>query len=293
MSNTDKMRFYNAGRSVPKNAQKPFDNRRFTGTDINPMWRIKQLTEMFGPVGFGWYTEVTRQETVPADDGNVMAFVDINLYVKEGDTWSKPIFGTGGNMLKVKGRGDDDGFKKAYTDALSIACKALGIGADIWYSADAGINADYSSKYADRYTDAGTPSKPAATAPNETPATSAKPAQSANSAASMATDDQKEYIRQHANDDDYMTIMQDYGAELEALTYEDALREIRRIDDTNMRKPTCTRCGKPIGGKRLPDGTQMTPAEIVGKSKLTYGGVYCWDCMMILKRTKAKEEAEK
>lgn len=145
------MRLYEQGRSVPKNAQKAFSNGRFSGTDINPMWRIKKLTEMFGPVGFGWYTEVTRQEVIPADDGNVMAFVDINLFVKDGDTWSKPIFGTGGNTLKVKGKGDDDGFKKAYTDALSIACKALGIGADIWYSAD--VNADFSSKYASMYTE--------------------------------------------------------------------------------------------------------------------------------------------
>jgi hypothetical protein len=145
------MRLYEQGRSVPKNAQKAFSNGRFSGTDINPMWRIKKLTEMFGPVGFGWYTEVTRQEVIPADDGNVMAFVDINLFVKEGDTWSKPIFGTGGNTLKTKGKGDDDGFKKAYTDALSIACKALGIGADIWYSAD--VNADFSSKYASMYTE--------------------------------------------------------------------------------------------------------------------------------------------
>lgn len=145
------MRYYEQGRSVPKNAQKAFSNGRFSGTDINPMWRIKKLTEMFGPAGIGWYTEITRQDFIPVDDGNVMVFVDLNLYVKDGDTWSKPIFGTGGNTLKTKGKGDDDGFKKAYTDALSIACKALGIGADIWYGAD--VNNDPTSKYADRYSD--------------------------------------------------------------------------------------------------------------------------------------------
>ena len=100
----ENMRLYEQGRSVPKNAQKAFSTGRFSGTDINPMWRIKKLTEMFGPVGFGWYTEVTRQEVIPADDGNLMAFVDINLFVKDGDTWSKPIFGTGGNTLKAKGK---------------------------------------------------------------------------------------------------------------------------------------------------------------------------------------------
>ena len=148
---TNNMRHYDKARSVPANAQKPFSNGRFTGTDINPMWRIKMLTEMFGPAGIGWYTEVTRQEHIPVDDNNLLVFVDLNLYVKEGDTWSKPIFGTGGNALKLKGKGDDDGYKKAYTDALSIACKALGIGADIWYSADAGDNTDPTSKYSDMY----------------------------------------------------------------------------------------------------------------------------------------------
>ena len=127
----DNMRYYNKSRTVPQDALKAFSNGRFSGTDINPMWRIKILTEMFGPAGIGWYTEVLRQEVVPVDDGNLMVFVDINLYVREGDEWSKPIFGTGGNTLKLKGRGDDEGFKKAYTDAMSIACKALGIGADV------------------------------------------------------------------------------------------------------------------------------------------------------------------
>lgn len=152
----ENMRFYEQCRSVPVNATRPFDNGRFKGTDINPMWRIKKLTELFGPSGFGWYTEIIRQEVVHVDDNNIMVFVDINLYVKDGDTWSKPIFGTGGNILKFKGRGDDDGYKKAYTDALSIACKALGIGADVWYSADiaeSNKNTDPTSKYVDTYTD--------------------------------------------------------------------------------------------------------------------------------------------
>lgn len=147
----DNMWFYNQGREVPKNAQKAYSNGRFSGTDINPMWRIKKLTEMFGPAGIGWYTEVTRQDTIAVDDGNVMVFVDLNLFIKDGENWSKPIFGTGGNTLKTKGKGDDDGFKKAYTDALSIACKALGIGADVWYSADADSNYDPQSKYTDQY----------------------------------------------------------------------------------------------------------------------------------------------
>ena len=105
---SDNLRLYEQGRSVPRNAQKQFDTGRFKGTDINPMWRIKKLTEMFGPAGFGWYTEIVRQEHIPAGEDSMMVFVDINLYVKEGDTWSKPIFGSGGNTIKTKGKGDDE-----------------------------------------------------------------------------------------------------------------------------------------------------------------------------------------
>ena len=135
----DNLYIYEQVRSVPVEAQRPFTNGNFSGTDINPMWRIKKLTEMFGPVGFGWYTEVLSERAETYGD-TVMAIVDINLYVKIDGEWSKPIYGTGGNKLvsvtKNGSRPSDEGYKMAYTDALSIACKALGIGADIWYSAD-------------------------------------------------------------------------------------------------------------------------------------------------------------
>ncbi len=145
---------YEQGRAVPKEAQKPFSNGSFSGTDINPMWRIKKLTELFGPAGIGWYTEVLSERAETYGD-TVMAIVDINLYIKVDGEWSKPIFGTGGNQLvqvtKNGARASDEGYKKAYTDALSIACKALGIGADIWYSKDPSVS-DPTSKYAGQYT---------------------------------------------------------------------------------------------------------------------------------------------
>lgn len=145
----DNLDIYNASRSVPQEAQKSFNNGRFRGTDINPMWRIKKLTELFGPCGIGWYIEVLRKELIPLDD-EIMASVDINLYIKQGGEWSKPIFGTGGNKLLSSTKSglqvSDEGYKMAYTDAISVACKALGIGADIYFSADK------SSKYAQYYT---------------------------------------------------------------------------------------------------------------------------------------------
>lgn len=133
------MQIYEAARAVPPEAQKAFDNGSFKGTDINPMWRIKKLTELFGPCGIGWYYEVVSERSETHHD-QTMAIVDLNLYIKMDGEWSKPIFGTGGNLLvrptKSGPRASDEGYKMALTDALSVACKALGIGADIYFGKD-------------------------------------------------------------------------------------------------------------------------------------------------------------
>ena len=227
---SDNMRYYEAGRSVPGDALKAFSNGRFSGTDINPMWRIKKLTEMFGPCGIGWYTEVTRQEVVHADDQNMMVFVDLNLYVKEGNEWSKPIFGTGGNILKFKGKGDDEGYKKAYTDAMSIACKALGIGADVWYANDT------TSKYSDKYTDAPRGSAEAAQEAGKAKlaqieAKLAQAPQKPSSGPQMASDEQLAYIKKNADDETYLKAMDAFGADLEKMTAAQANKLIARIKE--------------------------------------------------------------
>lgn len=133
---SDNLRYYEASRSVPKAAQKAFSNGRFSGTDINPMWRIKMLTELFGPAGIGWYTEIISERAEKISEDTTFAIVDLNLYIRVDGEWSKPIFGTGGNQLVQKGRPSDEGYKMAYTDALSVACKALGIGADVYWDKD-------------------------------------------------------------------------------------------------------------------------------------------------------------
>ena len=145
----DNMFVYDAVRTPPATALRPFNNGKFKGTDINPMWRIKKLTEVFGPCGKGWYYEVTSERSESLADDTIIAVVDINLYVKYGDEWSKPIFGTGGNLLVSKTKNgvstSDEGYKMALTDALSVACKALGVGADVYFEKDR------SSKYAGYY----------------------------------------------------------------------------------------------------------------------------------------------
>lgn len=139
--NTDNLRIYNAARQVPAEAQKAIAGGRLKGmTDINPMWRIKKLTEIFGPCGIGWKYRLVNREFVTGQNGEISCFVDIELNVCEGGKWSDPIPGTGGSMFVVQERNglytDDEAPKKALTDALSVACKALGIGADVYFAGD-------------------------------------------------------------------------------------------------------------------------------------------------------------
>ena len=136
----EKMEIYNRVRQVPDQAKKAISAGRLKGmTDINPMWRIKKLTEEFGPCGIGWWTKVTDRWTETVGD-ETCAFVDLELYIKVGDEWSKPITGSGGSKLATKERSgvyvSDECYKMAETDALSVACKKLGIGADVYFSAD-------------------------------------------------------------------------------------------------------------------------------------------------------------
>ena len=108
--------------------------------DINPMWRLKTLTEQFGPCGVGWKYEIAEKRLELGAGDEIAAFVDINLYVKVGDVWSEAIPGTGGSSFVAKeSKGlytNDECFKMALTDAISVSCKALGFGADVYWDKD-------------------------------------------------------------------------------------------------------------------------------------------------------------
>ena len=135
----ENLKIYNSVAAVPDNAKKTIQAGRIKGmTDINPMWRIKTLTEQFGPVGFGWKYVITDKRILEGADGVVCAFVDIDLFVKVDGEWSEAIQGTGGSQfVSVERNGkytNDECFKMALTDALSVACKSLGIGANVYWA---------------------------------------------------------------------------------------------------------------------------------------------------------------
>lgn len=137
----DNLSIYNKYRAVPAEAKKAIGGGRLKGmTDINPMWRIKSLTEQFGPVGLGWYYDVVSERIEEGGKDEKVAFVKINLFVKYEGEWSKPIVGTGGSSFVAAERNglytSDECFKMALTDAISVACKALGFGANVYYEKD-------------------------------------------------------------------------------------------------------------------------------------------------------------
>lgn len=138
--NLDTLKIYQAGRNVPVEAQKAFNNGRFSGTDINPMWRIKKLTELFGPCGIGWYYTIDKVWLDNGAEGVVTANVIISMFVYVDGKWSMPIQGVGGNTFISKtAKGfstSDECYKMALTDAISVSAKALGIGADIYFQSD-------------------------------------------------------------------------------------------------------------------------------------------------------------
>jgi DNA-binding NarL/FixJ family response regulator len=63
--------------------------------------------------------------------------MDIDLFVKENGEWGEAIPGTGGSQFVSKEKSglytNDECFKMALTDAISVACKALGMGADVYW----------------------------------------------------------------------------------------------------------------------------------------------------------------
>ena len=134
------LEFWNKYKEVPANALKSFDNGRFKGTDINTMWRMKVLTETYGKCGFGWYFKPIKLWTEITPEGEIFAFAEIELFIKENGEWSMPISGTGGNKLlrntKSGTSSSDEAYKMAVTDAIGVACRNLGIGADVYWEND-------------------------------------------------------------------------------------------------------------------------------------------------------------
>lgn len=127
------MEIWDKVKRPPSSALKTIPFGRLKGkSDINPQWRMQIMTEVFGPCGQGWTYTIDRLWTEPGVDGQVFAFSEITLSVGQ----HAGIPGIGGSMLIEKDKNglyhNDEAFKMATTDALSVALKALGVAADIY-----------------------------------------------------------------------------------------------------------------------------------------------------------------
>lgn len=107
-------------------------------TDINPQWRYEAMTEKFGLVGIGWKYEIQKLWTENGAKGEVLAFAQVAVFIRNTDSkeWSDPIVGIGGsklvNAFNAGLQSNDEGYKMAVTDAFSTSLKMLGVAADIY-----------------------------------------------------------------------------------------------------------------------------------------------------------------
>ena len=114
-------------RRVPSEHLKPFDNGKFKGTAIKPMWAVKVMTEIYGPMGTGWGVLAYSYRTEDAGESRLV-FCEMTVWY---GTREHTVHGIGGDWLVRNGKGDDEALKKAFTDALTNALKHLGVAADI------------------------------------------------------------------------------------------------------------------------------------------------------------------
>ena len=144
------MKYYDRLKVVPPEALRTIQSGRLKGkSDINPMWRIKAMTENFGICGIGWKYVITKQWT-ETFGSEVKAYCNIDLFVKIDGEWSDAIQGTGGSSEVTMERNgayvSDECYKMALTDALSVAMKALGVAADVYFEKGKYL-IDHDSKY--------------------------------------------------------------------------------------------------------------------------------------------------
>lgn len=130
-------RMWDAFSKPPVDALREIRGGRLRGkTDINPQWRLKAMTETFGPVGIGWKYTIDKLWLEPGNPPEVCAFALVSVSVNEQGVWSEPVPGCGGSAFVTKEQAgiftSDEAYKMAVTDALSVALKAFGVAAEVY-----------------------------------------------------------------------------------------------------------------------------------------------------------------
>lgn len=128
---------YDKLRMPPKEALRTIDVGKLKGkSDINPQWKIEALTDVFGLCGVGWRFTIENEETHACESGEVLLYMKVALQVKDGDKWSEPVYGYGGDFIIQKNKNglvpNDEAYKMCLTDALGNAMKCVGVAADVF-----------------------------------------------------------------------------------------------------------------------------------------------------------------
>jgi hypothetical protein len=132
---------------VPQKYLKTIQAGRLKGmSDIKPQWRIMVMTEVFGACGFGWKVGNLKFTYQNGSDNQIVCNCYLELFIKLNDIWSDAIPGVGGSAFIANERNglytSDEAEKMAYTDALSVAMKMIGVAGNVYL----GENAD-TTKY--------------------------------------------------------------------------------------------------------------------------------------------------
>ena len=150
----DNLKIWNKVNQAPNHFLKKIEFGYLKGkSDINPQWRLMAMTQAFGAVGHGWTYRIVKMWSEAAPDGSVMVFVEVAVKTKLDGEWGQEFSGIGGSTIVDKNKNglqpNDEGYKKATTDALGVAFKAVGVAADIYLGNFDGSKYlyDYSAAY--------------------------------------------------------------------------------------------------------------------------------------------------
>jgi hypothetical protein len=115
---------------------KKFNAGRFKGTDINATYRMRHLTERFGPAGKGFGFDIGQPIFYGEGDLRAVTISAALWWMEDGTKHTAPEH-YGGTKLYLTAKGkvtgvDEDAVKKAVTDAMGKAALALGAHADVY-----------------------------------------------------------------------------------------------------------------------------------------------------------------
>lgn len=133
----ENLKTYNLLKSVPKEYLKTIQAGRLKGmSDIKPQWRIMKMTEVFGLCGIGWKISNVSFKYTNGSDNQIVCSCYLELFIKQNDEWSEAIPGVGGSSFIANERAglytSDEAEKMAYTDAISVATKMIGLASDVY-----------------------------------------------------------------------------------------------------------------------------------------------------------------